>query len=125
MASINPTISRDVSASGSVIVVTWVLPTTGDVGVPFRLDRFSLSSFNVFGTAVTSLGLQGCNDPDTPSGTSWNALRDWGGASLAAVAAAGIYTPRDLPIWIRPALTTGTAVTIQMALHRADIGVTG
>lgn len=123
MATIQPTISNDASSSGNVRVVTWVLPTNGDVGAPIRLDRWSISSFSVFGTTVTSLNLRGSNDADTP--TNWNSLRDWGGASLAAVNAAGIYTPRDLPVWISPSLTTGTAVTIQLALHRQDMSIAG
>ena len=118
MATVNPTINNDVSAHGNVRLVTWVLPTNGDAGAPIRLDRWSISSFSVFGSVVTSVALQGSNDADTP--TNWNALRDWGGASLAAVSAAGIYTPRDLPLWIRPVNTTGTNVTVQLAIHRQD-----
>lgn len=125
MAIINPTVSRDVSALGNIVLVTWVLPTTGDVGAPFKLDRWGTSSFNVFGTAVTSLGLQGSNDADTPSGSSWNALRDWGGGSLAALNTPGLFSPRDFPIWVRPILTTGTAVTVQMALRRQDASMVG
>ena len=123
MATINPTQSNDVSALGSAKQVQWVLPTTGDVGAPVRLDRYSISSFSVFGSAVTALALEASNDVDAPA--NWNALRDWGGASLAAVNAAGIYTPRDLPLWIRPRLTTGTNVTVQVALHRQDQATAG
>ena len=125
MAIINPSVSRDVSSPGNIVLVTWVLPAAGDVGAPFKLDRWGTSSFNVFGTTITALALQGCNDADTPSGASWNALRDWGGGSLAAVAAAGLYSPRDFPIWIRPVLTTGAAVTVQLALRRQDAGQVG
>lgn len=123
MATIAPTINRDVGASGSVLTVTWVLPTTADVGQPFRLDRFASSSIQVFGTAVTAVAINGSNDPSAP--TNWNALRDWNGNSLGALNAAGFFAPRDMPIWIAPTLTTGTAVTVAMALHRTDIGGAG
>jgi hypothetical protein len=119
MATINPTINNDVSSLGGSKVVAWVLPTTGDTGAPIRLDRFSISSFSVFGTTVTSLALQGSNDADAP--TNWNPMKDGAGTSLGALNAAGFYTPRDLPIWVRPVLTSGAAVTVQMALHRGDM----
>ena len=119
MATINPTVNNDISALGGARLVTWVLPTTGDVGAPIRLDRYSISSFSVFGTTVASLNLQGSNDADAP--TNWNPVKDWTGTALGTVNAAGFYTPRDLPLWVRPVLTTGTAVTIQMALHRGDM----
>lgn len=123
MATINPTINNDVSSHGAVKQIQWVLPTTGDVGAPIRVSQFSALSFSVFGTTITALALQGSNDVDAPS--NWNALRDWGGTSLAALAAAGYAAPRDLPLWVRPVLTTGTAVTVQLVAHRADISAAG
>lgn len=123
MATINPTVNNDISALGGARLVTWVLPTSADVGSPIRLDRYSISSFSVFGTTVSSLSLQGSNDADAP--INWNPVKDWTGAALGTVNAAGFYTPRDLPLWVRPVLNTGANVTIQMALHRGDMATNG
>lgn len=123
MATINPTVNRDVSANGSIILVTWVLPTSADVGAPFKLNSWGTSSISVFGSTITSLALQGSNDADVPS--NWNALRDWGGSALNAVNAAGLFAPRDFPIWVRPSLTTGSNVTVQLALRRQDVSILG
>lgn len=121
MAIIQPTVI-DTGMSGGVKVVKWVLPASGDVGAPFKLDRFNITSFQIFGTTVTAVALNGSMEPDTP--VNLTPLSDWQGNSLGALAAAGIKTPRDLPIWIQPSLTTGANVTILAACHRADMSAT-
>lgn len=122
MATIDPVVVRDVSASGSQLLVTWTLPTNGDVGRPFRLDKYTFSSIQCTGT-VTSLALQGSNEKDAPS--NWTALRDSNQAALSAIAAAGFVSPIDKPLWIRPSLTTGTTVVVAALLHRQDLGAIG
>lgn len=121
MATIQPVVT-DVSATGGVRTVKWSPVATGDVCAPIRLDRWNVTSFQAFGT-VTSLAYNGSNDADAP--TNFNTLSDWQGVALTGIAAAGYKTPRDMPIWVQPVLTTGAGVTIQMAMHRADIGQTG
>ena len=123
MANIAPVVNRDISESGNVILVTWSLLTTGDVGLPFRLGKYSLSTFQVYGTTVTAVALQGSNDVTAP--TNFAALRDWTGGSLGALSAAGLYSPRDMPLWVAPTLTTGSTVTVAAAFHRQDINVAG
>ena len=120
MANIAPVVNHDVSQSGGVILVTWSLLTTGDVGLPFRLGKYSLSTWQVYGTTITALALNGSNDATAP--TNFAALRDWTGGSLGALSAAGLYSPRDMPLWIAPTLTTGSTVTVAVTLHRQDIG---
>lgn len=119
MATIQPKVI-DNGAAGAVKVVKWVLPTSGDVAAPYRIDKWAVTSFQIFGTTVTSVALNGSMEPDTPS--NMMPLSDWQGNSLGALSAAGIKTPRDLPIWIGATLTTGSNVTILAACHRTDMG---
>jgi hypothetical protein len=123
MAIINPTIVRDVSPSGTQLLVTWALVNAGDVGAPLKLDKYTLQTWSIYGTTITAVALNGSNDPVIPS--NWNALRDWTGGSLGAIAAAGLYSPRDMPLWIQPVLTTGAAVTFAVLLHRQDVSAVG
>lgn len=115
MSTINPTV-KYVGPDNSILLVTWALVATGDVGAPVRPDWFKDLSFEVYGTTITALALNGSNDIDAP--TNYQPLRDWTGGSLGALAAAGFYSPRDMPIWVSPVLTTGAAVTVAMAAHR-------
>lgn len=121
MAIINPTIT-EVDTNGGVKVVRWALLASGDTGAPVRLGRFNMTTFQVVGTP-TALALNGSNDADAP--VNFSALSDWAGASLGALATAGFKTPRDMPVWVQPVLTTGANITVQMTMHRADMGVMG
>ena len=121
MAIINPTIT-EVDTNGGVRVVRWALLASGDVGSPIRLGRFNVTSFQIVGTP-TALAINGSNDADAPA--NWSSLSDWAGASLGALSAPGFKTPRDMPVWVQPVLTTGTTITVQMTMHRADMGVMG
>jgi hypothetical protein len=123
MATIPPVWVNDVSGTGQMKLVTWSLITTGDVGAPVRLDRQTLQTWQIYGTTITSVALNGSNDSNNP--TNWAPLRDWTGGSLGALAAAGFYSPRDMPLWIQPVLTTGGTVTFAALLHRQDVSGPG
>lgn len=108
-----------------VKVVKWVLPTTGDIGAPFILGRYAVTCFQVVGNAPTALAINGSNDSPDVVPTNFSPLSDWQGVSLGSLNALGFKTPRDMPLWITPTLTTvgGGPTTVQVTCHRTDIGV--
>ena len=122
MATIQPTVIF-AGPSLSVRVVKWVLVASGDVGVPFLLGRYAVTCFQVVGNAPSSLAINGSNDSPDGSITNLSPLSDWQGVSLGALNALGFKTPRDLPLWIGPTLTTAGAgpTTVQVTCHRTDI----
>ena len=126
MATIQASV-KFVDPSQGVKVVSWTLTNTGDVGAPFQLGRYAVTSFQIVGNAPTALALNGSND--SPDGTVTNLapLSDWQGNSLGALNALGFKTPRDLPLWIGATLTTAGAgaTTVQVSCHRTDMGVMG
>lgn len=117
MATIAPT-KTNVTPDGSSILVTWAASAGGDTFTPFKMGAYSIATVQIYGSAVTSVGLVGSNDADAP--TNFNTLRDMDGTAITAVAAAGFKSPIDLPLWIKPSNTTGTSVTFAALLHRAD-----
>lgn len=123
MATIPPVISNDVSEYGNLKLITWTLVTTGDVGAPVRLGKHATQTWQVFGTTITALALNGSNDANAPA--NFAPLRDANSSSLGALAAAGFYSPIDFPLWVQPVLTTGAAVTIALLVHRTDFGGPG
>ena len=122
MAIIQPSVTF-AGPSLSVRVVKWVLLATGDVGAPFLLGRYAVTCFQVVGNAPSSLAINGSNDSPDTAVTNVSPLSDWQGVSLGALNALGFKTPRDLPLWITPTLTTAGAgsTTVQVTCHRTDM----
>jgi hypothetical protein len=101
--------------------VTWVLPTSGDTGQPLEACFFSDKTVQAFGTAVTSITMQGSNDPrviSDPNNAVWFTLADSQGNDITKTAAFGEVILEN-PRYVRPNLTTGTAVTVILCLTAA------
>lgn len=97
--------------------VTWVLPTTGDTGQPLEAAGFPDKTVQAFGTAVTSITMEGSNDPRVLTdavNAVWFPLVDPQGNAITKTAAFGEVL-LESPRFIRPNLTTGTAVTVIVA----------
>ena len=124
MATVNPTVNRDVSAAGGAILVTWTGVNGGDTVVPFKLDKYTVSSCQISGTTITSVALLGSNDVG-PALTNLAPVKDWTGTPISGIAAAAFFTPRDIPLWLQPQVTTGVSVNFAVMLHRADLAVIG
>ena len=122
MAIIQPTVVFG-GPSMSIKIVRWILLASGDIGAPLGLGRYATTSFQIIGNAPTSLALNGSNDAPDGAVTNYAPISDWTGASLGALSALGFKTPRDMPLWISPVLTTAGAgpTTIQVACHRTDM----
>ena len=125
MATVQPTV-QFTDPNMATKLVTWVLTNTGDIGAPFKLDRWAVTSFQLCVNAPTALAINGSNDSPDAAPTNFAALSDWAGASLGALAALGFKTPRDMPLWITPTLTTQGAgpTTVKCLCHRTDMGAT-
>ena len=87
--------------------ITWAGLNTGDDGswvtAPLQ-DR----SVHIEGTAVTTVSVQGSNEPAFANPRS---LKDVDGVTIAA---AGYHTIKEIVAGIRPGCTTGTAVTFTL-----------
>jgi hypothetical protein len=68
-------------------------------------------TFQATGTfGGTSVAIQGSND-----GTTWFALRDQTGTAMAFTAAGGASSS-DLPLYVRPLLTGGSGVDVDVSV---------
>jgi len=113
MATIVPTIDRD-SVPGAVLA-TWAAMATGDVGagVPIAYAAaLTCQSFGTFGGGTITW--QGSND-----GTNWHPMTLRSGTGNMAFTAAALHTANENPAFVRPAVTSGTSVSINgvLAIH--------
>jgi len=102
--------------------VTWVLPTDADTGQPLEACFFNDKTVQVFGTAVTSITMQGSNDPRVITDAAnavWFTLVDPQGTTIVKTSAFG-ETILENPRYIRPVLTTGTDVTVILCLKSGN-----
>lgn len=84
--------------------VTWTPIAGGDTCTPIGLSGYNDKTVTITGT-VTTFALQGSNDL-----TNWFTLNDID--MTTPIDAAGMFTIKENPLWIRPLLTTGSGVTV-------------
>lgn len=113
MATINPTINRDVVPG--VPLATWTGMTTGDVGggvpIAYAAD-LSCQQFGTIGGSTTTW--QGSND-----NTTWHPMTQRGSTSDMAYTTASLHLAQENPAFVRPVVTGGTGVSITavLAIH--------
>lgn len=95
------------------VLVTWANIATGDTCVAYqpRGDSSLAGSVQFQGTAVTSVALRQSNDF-----TNYHNVKDVTGTDIA-LTAAGMRDFSSAARWLRPLVTTGTAVTCTMFLR--------
>lgn len=95
-----------ISNVGGTILATWGACSTGDSGAPLGIAGHNDKTATVTGTATT-FALEGSNN-----GTDWFTLHDID--MTTEITATGIYVIKENPAFIRPNVTTGTSVIVQI-----------
>lgn len=112
MAQIARTLEVLETFKDKVHIATWETLTESDtadaVELPGSPDR-SIQVLGDFGTGGM-LTVQGSND-----GVTWATLNDPQGTALV-IGAAGIYAIQELTRYIRPAVTAGTSVDLDVVM---------
>lgn len=118
MATVNPTVTTDLTGDGSVVQFVWNLTTANTDGAPVEWVAYSDRTFAAVGTwGGATITIEGSND-----GTNWMPLSDAAGAADATAAANKVMTVVELTRYVRPNLTTpgtGAAVTASLVARRA------
>jgi hypothetical protein len=91
------------------VLAVWSGLLNGDVGDAQGLSKWAIKAVQVIGTfgAGGSVALEGSND----GGTTWAALRDSTGTTIALTAATAIRDVLENPRMIRPHVTAGDGTT--------------
>jgi len=118
MATVTPTVSRDVGErDGSVVLWTWALATANVDGFPLEWSEWADRTFTASGTwGGATLSIEGSND-----GTNFFTLSNAAGGTAATFTADGCKTIIETPRWARPKLTTagsGATVTVTLCARR-------
>lgn len=93
--------------AGRTVQFTWASMAGGDTGTPVSFPTANKLTIQATGT-VTTLIIEGSND-----GTNWATLNDLSNTAIASLGAA-IEGIQENPRFIRPNLTTGTAVVVTL-----------
>lgn len=117
MATVTPTISRDVGErDGSSTMYTWALVTANVDGAPLEHSEWADRTWTATGTwGGATLSFEGSND-----GTNYITLTTAAG-DAATLTADGCKTITETPRYVRPKLTTagvGAAVTVILFARR-------
>lgn len=97
---------------GDAVSVLWSNLGTNDTGAAVQLPRHGAISIQVGGTFNSStIVIEGSND-----GSTWTTLIDMQGSNMSFTAAA-FKTLRDVPRYIRPSCTGGTATALWVSLY--------
>lgn len=119
MATVTPTLTSQVSTQdGSVVMASWDLTTANADGSPIQYVEWADRTWQAVGTwGGATLTFQGSND-----GTNWFGLTNAAGGAAATLSANGGLATVELPLYVRPNLTTpgaGATVTVKLCARRA------
>jgi len=95
-----------ITTEGGATVITWGPIAGGDTCTPLALAGHSDKTVTIEGT-VTAFALQGSNDPAFANPRTLNDIN-----MTTAITTAGIFVIKEVPLLIRPLLTTGSGVTV-------------
>lgn len=107
------------TGDGSLQLITWNLTTANPDGAPVSIPEWADRTWQATGTFSTAvLNLQGSND-----GANWfNLSNAAGGAAISLMAPGGASTI-ELPLYVRPNLTTpgaAAAIIVTLLARRAN-----
>lgn len=122
MSTVQPTISKAVSTGdGSVITCTWVLTSTDVDGAPFQFTEWADRTWHAYGTwGGATLALQGSS---AASFANPFTLSNGAGGSASVLTGDGGIASIELPLTVRPKLTTagsGATVTVVLTARRSQ-----
>lgn len=117
-ASVNPTSgTRD----GSIRTVTWTLTTADPTGDAVEMPEWGDRTWTVSGTfGGATCSIEGAN---TNSDTLFTTMSNAAGAAALTFTALGTKTVIELPMYMRPKLTTvgvGATLTVVLVMRRAN-----
>jgi hypothetical protein len=119
MATVNYSNTQAGAQDGSCILYTWALTTANADGASIQAPEWSDRTWQAQGTwGGATLTIQGSND-----GTNWFTLYNAATGVPITFTANGGATPIELPLYMRPNLTTagsGATVTVTMLARRAQ-----
>jgi hypothetical protein len=113
-------ITQPGSGDGSLLLHVWALTTASPDGAPISAPEWADRTWQATSAAYggATLNLQGSND-----GVNWFSLSNAAGGTVVALSAPGGAATIELPLWVRPNLTTpGTAavIAVTMLARRAN-----
>lgn len=103
---------------GQNVRVAWDTLTEADEGVGVAIADYSDKTVQVVGSFGTggSVAIEGSND----GGTTWSALHDPQG-TVIAITAAGMELIAENPLLIRPNITAGTTVDVDVFINGVKV----
>lgn len=118
MATVTPTVSRDLGErDGSAVSYSFALTTADVDGAPIEWTEWADRTWTATGTwGGATLSLEGSND-----GTVWLTLNNAAGGTAATATADKCMAVLETPRYVRPKLTTagaGAAVTVILVARR-------
>lgn len=103
---------------GSVLLYTWPLTTANADGAPISAVEWGDRTWQATGTfGGATVALQGSNDL-----INWFSMTNASGGVAIALTAMGGATAIELPLWVRPNLTSpgvGADISVTMVARRA------
>jgi hypothetical protein len=121
MTTVANTVTTEVgSGDGSLLLSTWThLTSTNTDGQPITGAEWADRTWQAQGTwGGATLTFQGSNDK-----TNWFSLTNAAGGAAATLTANGGLATIELPLWVRPNLTTagaGADITVTLLMRRAQ-----
>jgi hypothetical protein len=106
------------AGDGSLILYTWALTTANPDGAPMQAPEWADRTWQTTGTfGGATVAMQGSND-----NTNWFPLLNAVGGAAVTFTAAGGASTVELPLYVRPNLTTvgsGAAISVTLLARRA------
>lgn len=104
-------VTRTEVSAGYAIMATWAGLANGDDGAAFEAPEYGDRVVQFQGTFGSgTIVLQGSND-----GTNWHTLNDAGNAAISKTANS-LETVMEVPRFVRPLLSGGTAGSVTVTL---------
>ena len=114
MAVIAPTIK---ALGGGAVLVEWIGAAGGDTCDWISLTEYRDKTVQMGGT-LTAVALQGTNNPDKSAPVSLSDVDNTTVLTQGAFAAGAMKVLKENPLYIRPLVTTGTAVVVRLTGRR-------
>lgn len=118
MATAAYTATQPSLGDGSLNLYSWALTTANPDGAPIQAPEWADRTWQATGTfGGATVAFQGSNDNVT-----WFSLTNAAGAAAVALTAAGGASTVELPLYVRPNLTTvgsGAAISVTLLARRA------
>jgi hypothetical protein len=118
MATVTPTSTEEVgNGDGSLIFYSWALTSTNTDGAPIKSAEWADRTWQAQGTwGGATLAFEGSND-----GSTWFSMSNAASGSAIALTANGGATTIEVPLYVRPNLTTagaGATITVTLLMRR-------